>query len=31
MLPLRHADMSDEDKRAIASGNLARLLGRVKL
>lgn len=31
MLPLRHADIGDEDKRAIASGNLERLLGRVKL
>jgi hypothetical protein len=31
MLPLVHADMSEEDKQAIASGTLARLLGRVKL
>jgi predicted TIM-barrel fold metal-dependent hydrolase len=31
MLPLRHANITDDDKRAIASGNLERLLERVKL
>jgi hypothetical protein len=31
MLPLVHADISDEDKRTIASGTLERMLGRVKL
>ena len=31
MLPLVHADMSEDDKRMIASGNVERLLGRVRL
>jgi predicted TIM-barrel fold metal-dependent hydrolase len=31
MLPLHHADISEEDKCLIASGNLVRLLDRVKL
>ena len=31
MLALAHSDISDEDKQAIAGGNLDRLLGEVKL
>ena len=31
MLPLVHAELSDDEKRLIASGNLERLIGEVKL
>jgi hypothetical protein len=31
MLALAHSDISDEDKQAIAGGNLDRLLGDVKI